>query len=340
MDLLGTYQTIRKIRQRQMNKKLEEERVFNQRVDTLFSNMYDDVDEKLTALYTKYADENGYSYSQALGMARLTDINKLGKDIDKLIGRNDLTDSEIKQLEQYKQLAKINQLELMKARTAITMKEYGLEMREEMFKYLGEATINDLIEQCGIYGDFNGAATRLDAQMLQELIYGTDERLESLWSKRLWNMTDEFANDVNYLLAQKLSQQITAVEFAAQLKKYVSKNVKRPGYVAKRLARTESARIEGEVNTTLWEMGGYEFYEFIAEGGHVCEKCKPLDGKVYKISEQQAGVNFYPMHPNCRCSAVAATDPDFNYDAWLDSLGGQHEAAQHFEQLSLDLFGD
>lgn len=340
MNLLGTYQTLRNIRKQQMNKKLERERDFNRRVDDIYSQMYDDVDTQLTALYTKYADENGYSYQQALGMVRLTDVNKLTKDIDKLIGRNDLTDDEARQLKQYKQLAKINQLELMKARTAVTMKEYGLEMRKELFKYLGKSTIDDLINQCGIYGDFNGAATRLDKDMLVEMLYGTDERRESLWSKRLWNMTDDFTNDVNYLLAQKLSQQITAVEFAAQLRKHIDKSVKRPAYIAKRLARTESARIEGEVNTTLWEIGGYEFYEFIAEGGHICEKCKPLDGKVYKISEQQAGVNFYPMHPNCRCSAVAAMNPDFDYDAWLDSLEGKSKATKHFEQLSFDLFGD
>lgn len=36
-----------------------------------------------------------------------------------------------------------------------------------------------------------------------------------------------------------------------------------------------------------------------------CPVCGALDGRVFKVSESRAGVNFPPMHPNCRCTTIS-----------------------------------
>ena len=56
-----------------------------------------------------------------------------------------------------------------------------------------------------------------------------------------------------------------------------------------------------------------------------------MDGKRFKLTDKQLGVNFPPLHPNCRCTTIAF-DPDddieefkerlehgeLNYDKWYE----------------------
>lgn len=44
-------------------------------------------------------------------------------------------------------------------------------------------------------------------------------------------------------------------------------------------------------------------------GERTCKVCGGLDGKRFKLSEKQEGVNFPPVHPNCRCTTIGY-DPD------------------------------
>lgn len=48
------------------------------------------------------------------------------------------------------------------------------------------------------------------------------------------------------------------------------------------------------------------FYRFLASlDGRTCEVCGALDGKVFPVSEAKIGINYPPMHNECRCTTVA-----------------------------------
>ena len=51
----------------------------------------------------------------------------------------------------------------------------------------------------------------------------------------------------------------------------------------------------------------------------VCEICKALDGKHFKVKDMIPGVNAPPMHPFCHCSTAAWEDSK-EYEEWLDFL--------------------
>ena len=41
--------------------------------------------------------------------------------------------------------------------------------------------------------------------------------------------------------------------------------------------------------------------------GAGCPKCAIVNNQKFKLEEAEVGVNFPPMHPNCKCHIVAVT---------------------------------
>ena len=54
---------------------------------------------------------------------------------------------------------------------------------------------------------------------------------------------------------------------------------------------------------------GVKKYRYLATlDSRTCPICGNLDGKVFAVSEMKIGVNCPPMHPECRCTTVAAIE--------------------------------
>ena len=76
-----------------------------------------------------------------------------------------------------------------------------------------------------------------------------------------------------------------------------------------RVVRTESVYERNEAQAQAYEDFDYEYYEFSShtEGRsseRTCANCNALDGRTYKFKERIVGVNFPPLHPNCRCTVI------------------------------------
>ena len=75
---------------------------------------------------------------------------------------------------------------------------------------------------------------------------------------------------------------------------------------ASRIARTETTHVQAEAEAAALEREGYERYRFVnATDGRTCDECGRLNGKTFRLSERHPGVNFPPIHPNCRGRIVA-----------------------------------
>ena len=80
-----------------------------------------------------------------------------------------------------------------------------------------------------------------------------------------------------------------------------------------RLIRTESAFIQGDINKTTYQQAAYELGldEYVYDAfldSKTSEICRELDGKRFKVSEMEIGVNAPPMHPNCRSTTQLVLD--------------------------------
>lgn len=65
--------------------------------------------------------------------------------------------------------------------------------------------------------------------------------------------------------------------------------------------RTETNHFNAEAEALAYEELGVEKYVFVATlDNRTSEKCQNHDGKVYNFKDKKTGVNYPPLHPNCR----------------------------------------
>lgn len=71
------------------------------------------------------------------------------------------------------------------------------------------------------------------------------------------------------------------------------------------IARTELNYIQNQAAMRGYIDAGYQMYQFIsAIDDRTCDECGELNGQVFMFSEAEEGINFPPMHPNCRSNII------------------------------------
>lgn len=123
------------------------------------------------------------------------------------------------------------------------------------------------------------------------------------WSDRIWKN--------KAALQQRLEKGMVDVVVRGETTDDLAKTLMQDfgvGYrEASRIARTETTHVQAEAEAAALEREGYEKYRFVnATDGRTCDECGRLNGKTFLLSERKPGVNFPPIHPNCRGRIVIA----------------------------------
>ncbi|MGL5745795.1 MAG: minor capsid protein [Cetobacterium sp.] len=81
---------------------------------------------------------------------------------------------------------------------------------------------------------------------------------------------------------------------------------------ANRLIRTEANFYHGQASLDAYNECDTEYYIFIATlDGRTSKECRALDGEVFRLKDAVIGVNYNPLHPNCR-STTGIHFPDIS----------------------------
>jgi len=107
---------------------------------------------------------------------------------------------------------------------------------------------------------------------------------------------------------------------------------------AKTLVRTETSEIHNKATLDAYREMEVEKYEFVAvldsSTTHICQE---LDLEQFPVSEAEVGVNYPPMHYNCRSTTVEVLPdwPPMHYNCrsttvevlpdWLNEIAGDEE---------------
>ena len=92
-------------------------------------------------------------------------------------------------------------------------------------------------------------------------------------------------------------------------------------------------RVRGKL-VNLYEIEGLErvpsedFEEYrlsTAADGKVCDICRELAKKKFRIQDRQPGVNFPPLHPWCRCTFTIEVE---DWDKWMEDYEQRHGNVQ------------
>ena len=307
---MGSYDYWRNRENEQHKHNITEEKKYNQELNKIYKDMMDECKRSINNFYAKYASENGITMAEAKKRASKLDIEEYARKAAKYVKTKDFTKEANDAMKIYNLTMKVNRLELLKADLGLELAKGHSKIYQLFYKALKKRSIDEFKRQSGILGKTVQNNTKLANSIVNASFHN------ATFSDRIWMHQDMLKNDLNKLLQIGLIQGKNPKTLATELRKRF--NVKQSD--AERLMQTELARVQVEAQKKSYIENGLEEYEYIACGGSdVCDVCKALDGKHFKIKDMMPGLNAPPMHPRCHCSTAPSVDRK-DYDEWLNYL--------------------
>ena len=115
----------------------------------------------------------------------------------------------------------------------------------------------------------------------------------------------EHKRKLSLTLKEELTKGLIRGDSLQDISRILSKKMDLSYSNALRIVRTESCWVMNEATVNNYKDNGIQEYEFMAFlDSKTSEECKRLDGKKFSIEEYKAGLNFPPLHPNCRSCII------------------------------------
>lgn len=263
--------------------------VYINRVKNIYEQAYKDIDRQLASIYKNYSKETGLDTQKLKELLTRSETKKTWEQMKK-----QGLDKYIK--ENYK--SRISRLEQLQAQIYAKAKMiYPKEELENTICYKGVInqnyykTMYDTQMGTGYNFNFSTIDNNMINRLLQEPWSGKN------YSERIWGNTDILANSLSDILGgAMLSGQ--GIELTA---KQIRDRFNVSKYYAERLIRTETNHFNNEVDAMAYEEMGLDSYVFVATlDNRTSDICQSMDNKVFKYSERAEGINYPPLHPNCR----------------------------------------
>ena len=263
--------------------------VYIKRIKKIYDQAYKDIDEEIARVYKNYSKETGLDTQKLRELLTRSETKKTWEQmkrqgLDKYIKDN------------YK--SRISRLEQIQAQIYAKAKQiYPKEELEQTMCYKGVINnsyykaVYDTQMGTGYDFSFNKIDNRLTNALLNEKWSGGN------YSGRIWGNTD--------ILADSLSQVLGGALLSGQSIEKTTKKIKYrfnvSKYYSERLVRTETNHFNNEADAMAYEEMGIDKYVFVATlDSRTSEKCQSMDNKVFDYKDKEVGVNFPPLHPNCR----------------------------------------
>lgn len=263
-------------------------------------------DKEVSRLYRRLADNNNITLSEARKLLTTNELKEFRWTVEEYIEKareNELTKAWSKQLENASLRYRISRLEAMKV---LMQNQVELLMGNEVdgvSKLMSDVYTEGYYRSrhildtgIGIGCSFVGIDTKTVDKVIRKP-WVADGRN---FSERIWGQhRPQLINDLHSGLTQSIIRGESSEKLICQIsKKYnVAKNK------AANLVLTERAYFSSLSEQESYKELGVEYQEFSATmDERTSDICRSMDGRIFKTSEIEIGVNAPPLH--CRCRSV------------------------------------
>lgn len=260
----------------------------------LFRSAYNDLDAEIQQFYTKYG-----VITESPIFKTLADGTKVPTGTaQKLVVPANVANKKLTRLTRLEKLeASMRQVLLDNSKQQNLLMQAGLsEIAENAFYDQMFATYQGV----GIGSSFNLLSDTTVRSLINNPVNGQS------FSTRIWNNRDRLANTINQTLRTGIIQGISNGEMA----KRISNNMNSGITVAQRLVRTEVTNSLNQATRLGYnESGIVRQYQYLATlDNRTSEVCEALDGQVFDVDNATTGLNYSPMHVNCRSTTIPYFD--------------------------------
>ena len=291
------YNAERKAQAALMKRDVDRDAILTQLYQESFNRLQTEIDH----FYMAYAGKEGLTKQDAMKRASEFDVTKFAEKAKKAVKEKDFSQGTNSWLRIYNLKMKVSRLELLKSELALEIQNLTSEVNEVFDKARREEYLAEYKRQAGILGISSKGANKRIQSILDADFYGQN------FSSRVWGSTGLQATLQRDVFAS-LNRVYTDMMGYKQEMNRLSKKYGTSKENAKRLLKTEIARINADTQHAMLKANGFTHMIFVAEPGAICG---PLDKKAIPIDEVEKGVNMFPMHPNCRCSAYGHIKMDY-----------------------------
>ena len=302
----------------------------NDNLKKYYKEAQKEIKQALNEFYKRFADENNITLAEAKRRLKDLDFEKINfealsedagiiaKEIRQL--KDKLPDETLKAMEShqaeldkilnaYSKKGEITRLELLDAEIEKTLIKLFNNEQISIYNLLADTykdgyyrSIYNVQTSFGVGVDF----VKPNEAVIQKSV--TKSWCKTNYSEKIWGHKKQLAKDLRSHITQGLIQGLGEDEMSKKLAKDLGVSLSN----AKRLARTESNYIHNQASLdTYEEYAGIEQYRFLATLDYKTSPiCQDLDGKIFSKKEAQVGVNFPPMHPNCRSTITVYFEGD------------------------------
>lgn len=259
------------------------------KVKKIYSKANNDIKKELANVYKNYSKETGVDMHTLKILLSKEETDAFwrtlkGKGLKKYVQAN------------YK--SRINRLEQIQGQLYAKAKEIYKEELNTVYGHYRSVineSYNRTIYDTQIGTGYDFTFNKLDDKMIENVLntkwYGGN------YSSRIWGNTDILANRVSETIGGALISGKPYYKTANE----IADTFGVAQYYAERLVRTETNHFNAEAEALAYKELGVEKYVFVATlDNRTSEMCQEHDGKVYDFKDKKTGVNYPPLHPNCR----------------------------------------
>lgn len=270
----------------------------------------DDVEKKIKEFYDKYGDNPAekLSYDEFEKYKRNLHAKAKKYPKDKTLQKLAKQDIPKYKIDRLRALQTDLQIQLTEATAG---QEAGIYKTLEDVGKVAQATlVKRFTQTLGL--EFNTIASRKMKQLMT-----ADWCKGKNWSERIWTDREIVGEKLTNILEKGIPQGTSLQKMSRELKQATGQSFNN----AFRLIRTETAHIDNAVTFEGYkqaqeELGQKLKYKYDAFlDSRTSKICRELDGKTFWVDDAEVGVNYPPMHPNCRSTTQLIIPDDWdNFD--------------------------
>lgn len=270
----------------------------------LYSECAMQLEKEIRAFYSKYASDNQLTETEASRLLSGKEYSSFKRSLE----------GYLKEIETGDDSGLILELNTLAAKSRISRKEQLLSNIYRNMAHLAGRSEEGLTELLSDLVKTNFDRKMFDIQRIAGVEWkaaGIDEGMlkqilsypwsGKQYSQTLWGNTDKLAA----LVRRELTLGFMSGSSVDTMTGKIDAVMDRGRYAAQRLIRTEASYFSNQGQLLAYKEAGVEKYRFLGGG---CGICQRLNGGIFSIEDAKPGENLPPIHPNCKCTTVAAYD--------------------------------
>ena len=281
------------------------EKKLEKQIRKIYLKALKDIQEKLNALYGKYADENDLTMQEARKLISGSDYTVWRMDIEDYVKQAETNSEILKELNTLAMRSRISRLDKLRSEILMALQQMGESYEGTLDNYLGDA-----LKDSYYHATFDIAkginmlfpVAELSKEVVKDIL--REPWSGKRYSSRIWDNTKKLAGVLKNEIVTSMIRGTSAREMSENIARKMDSSYKQ----ALTLVRTELNYVNNQGSLKAIDETGGEEYRYVATlDSRTSQICRRLDGTIHRVKDGSPGTNMPPMHPRCRSTITVTT---------------------------------